>query len=96
MAIIVEEPKPPRNWGTIIAVIAFIAIVFSVVYFLFFQQPVLIESAIPLPIKETQQLSEVKFDPSGVQNSGIFKSLRQYSQPVSAGLSGRTNPFLPY
>ena len=35
MAIIVEEPKPPKNWGTIIGVIIVIAIFFFGIYFLF-------------------------------------------------------------
>ena len=35
MAIIVEEPKPPKNWGIIIGIIIIISILFFGVYFLF-------------------------------------------------------------
>jgi hypothetical protein len=96
MAIIVEEPKPPRNWGTIIGVIIIIVILFSGVYFLFFQKPILIETVIPTPIQETQKLSKITFDLSSIQNSDVFKTLRQYSAPATVGQLGRPNPFLPF
>lgn len=96
MAIIVEEPKPPRNWGTIIGIIIVIVILFSGVYFLFFQKPVLIETVIPAPIQETEKLSKITFDLSTIQNNDVFKTLRQYSAPAVIGQLGRPNPFLPY
>ena len=96
MAIIVEEPKPPRNWGTIIGVIVIIVVLFSGVYFLFFKKPVLIEMVTPAPIQETKKLSKITFDPSSVQNSDVFKSLRQYSASTTVGQLGRPNPFLPF
>lgn len=96
MAIIVEEPKPPKNWGTFIGFVIIIAVLFSGVYFLFFKKPVLIEIVIPVPIQQTQQLSKVKFEPSTIQNSEVFKSLRQYSSAPTAGELGRSNPFSPF
>ena len=96
MAIIVEEPKAPKNWGTIIGVIIIIVALFSGVYFLFFQKPVFIETVIPAPIQETEKLSKITFDPSSVQNSDVFKSLRQYSASTTVGQLGRPNPFLPF
>lgn len=96
MAIIVEEVKPPRNWGLIISVIVLV-IVFSVgIYFLFFKKPVLIEMAIPAPAETAQQLSQLKFDPLSIQNNELFKTLRQYSSLPTAGELGRANPFLAF
>lgn len=46
MAIIVEEAKPPKNWGAIISFIIILAVIFGGVYFVFFQKPVLIELAV--------------------------------------------------
>jgi len=96
MAIIVEEPKPPRNWGTIIGVTIIIVVLFSGVYFLFFQKPVLIETVTPASIQETEKFSKITFDLSSIQNSDVFKSLRQYSASTTVGQLGRPNPFLPY
>jgi uncharacterized protein YpmB len=96
MAIIIEEVKPPRNWGMLIGVIVVVIIVFIGVYFLFFKKPVLIEMVIPTPVATTKQLSQLKFDPLSVQNNEVFKTLRQYSVLPTAGELGRTNPFLSY
>lgn len=96
MAIIVEEVKPPKNWGMIISVIILIGLLFAGVYFLFFKKPVLIEMVIPSPAKTTQQLSQMKFDILSLQNNELFKSLRQYSSLPTAGELGRANPFLSF
>ena len=96
MAIIVEEARPPRNWGAIIGTVILIILLFLGVYFLFFKKPVLIEMVIPAPVAETRKLSEVKFDPVSVQNSEVFKNLRQYSSLPTAGELGRNNPFLSF
>lgn len=97
MAIIVEEPKPPKNWGNVIGVIVVIFILFFGIYFLFFKKPIFIETVIPAPIRQTQQLSKAKFDPASVSNSEVFKSLRQYSVlPTATSGPGRANPFLPF
>ncbi|MEK7574457.1 MAG: hypothetical protein AAB514_02940 [Patescibacteria group bacterium] len=97
MAIIVEEPKPPKNWGTIIGVIIVIAIFFFGIYFLFFKKPILIEAVIPAPLRQTQQLSKAKFDPASVSNSEVFKNLRPYSiLPTATSGPGRPNPFSPF
>ena len=97
MAIVVEEPKPPRNWGAFVGIVVVVAILFSGIYFLFFKKPIFIETVIPAPIRQTQQLSKAKFDPASVSNSEVFKSLRQYSiLPNATSGQGRPNPFLPY
>ena len=96
MAIIVEEARPPRNWGAIIGTVILIILLFLGVYFLFFKKPVLIEMVIPAPAAETRKLSEVKFDPISIQNNEVFKGLRQYSSLPTAGELGRANPFLPF
>lgn len=96
MAIIVEEARPPRNWGTIIGTVILISLLFFGVYFLFFKKPVLIEMVIPAPVEKTQQLSKITFDPLSVQGSEVFKSLRQYSSLPTPGELGRNNPFSPF
>lgn len=94
MAIIVEEIKPPRNWGLIISVVILVMVLSVGIYFLFFKKPVLIEMAIPAPAKTTQELSQLKFDPVSIQNNELFKTLRQYSSLPTAGELGKPNPFL--
>ncbi len=96
MAIIVEEAKPPKNWGAIIGVILILAILFGGVYFIFFQQPMIIETISSSPIQETEMLSKLTFDPSSVQDNEVFKGLRQYAASATAGQLGRPNPFLPF
>jgi len=96
MVFFLEKPRPPRNWGTTMGTIILIGLLFFGVYFLFFKKPVLIEMAIPAPVEETRQLSKITFDPLSVQNSEVFKSLRQYSSLPTPGELGRANPFLPY
>lgn len=97
MAIIVEEPKPSKNWGSVIGVIVVIFILFFGVYLLFFKKPDFIEAVIPAPVQQNQQLSKANFDPISVSNSEVFKSLRQYSVlPTATSGPGRANPFLPY
>ncbi len=96
MAIIVEEPKPPKNWGAIISFVIILAVIFGGVYFIFFKKPVLIELAISGSIRETEVLSKLTFNPSDIQNNEVFKSLRQYAASMATGQLGRPNPFMPY
>lgn len=96
MAIIIEEQKPPKNWGTVIAISAVIILIFAGVYFLFFKKPMLIEMVAPASLEKTKKLSQLKFDPAGIQNNEVFKSLRQYTTLPTAGELGRNNPFLPF
>lgn len=96
MAIIVEEVKPPKNWGLIISTIVLVVVLSFGIYFLFFKKPVLIEMAIPAPAQTTRELSQLKFDPLSVQNNELFKTLRQYSSLPTAGELGRPNPFLSF
>jgi predicted PurR-regulated permease PerM len=96
MAIIVEEVKAPRKWGTIISVILVIIAMAVGIYFLFFKKPILIEMVIPIPAEITQELSQLQFDPLSIQNNEVFKTLRQYTSLPTAGDLGRTNPFLPF
>ncbi len=96
MAIIVEEAKPPKNWGAIISFIIILAVIFGGVYFVFFQKPVLIELAVSGPAQETEMLSKLTFNPSDIQNNEVFRSLRQYAASTTAGQLGRPNPFLPF
>lgn len=96
MAIVIEEQKPPKNWGTVIAISAVIILIFAGVYFLFFKKPILIEMVAPASLEKTKKLSQLKFDPAGIQNNEVFKSLRQYTTLPTAGELGRNNPFLPF
>jgi len=96
MAIVIEENKSPRKWGTIIGVIIVVILVFSGVYLLFFKKPVLIEMAIPAPAQKTQELSQLNFNPQDIQNNPVFQALRQFAPSSTAGELGRSNPFLPF
>ena len=96
MAILVEEEKKPKNWFALVAVIIVVGIIFAGVYFVFFQKPEFIEIVAPKQLETISKLSRVKFDPTAVIDSPVFKKLRTYGSPLTLPVTGRDNPFLPF
>ncbi|MFH1161899.1 MAG: hypothetical protein V1696_01300 [Candidatus Jorgensenbacteria bacterium] len=94
MAIVVEEEKK-TNWVTVITVVVILAVVFIGGYYLFFQNPGLIEVVVPDRLQQLNELSQAKFDPNAVLDSPVFKALRDYSTPLVLPQAGRANPFQP-
>lgn len=96
MAIIVKEREKSVNWLTPIVWILVIGLVFGLVYFLFFKQPEFVEIIQPIESQKASRLANIKFDPSEVLQSEVFKTLQQYAGPPIIGEVGRSNPFIPY
>lgn len=98
MAIIVQEEKTPINWLSVISWASVIGIVFISGYYLFFVQPPLVEFVLPIKLSETATLAKIKFDPSFLIESEIYKVLEkgEYGQASVPSNLGRANPFLNF
>ncbi len=96
MAIVVEEEQQSRNWPLIISSIVVIVALFFGAYYLFFKKPELIDVVIPGELQNLTRLSAAKFDPKSVVDSPVFKTLRDYSTPITVPSAGKDNPFLPF
>ncbi len=96
MAIIVRERKATFNWFNLTIWVLVIALIFALVYFLFFKQPEWVEILKPTGSEKATELAKIRFDPDAVIQSEVFKSLQQYSAPPTTGEVGRLNPFVPF
>ena len=96
MAIIVKEREKVANWLSPVIWVLVICLIFGLVYFLFFKQPELVEIIQPIELQRASRLANIKFDPSEVIQSEVFKTLQQYAEPPTIGEVGRSNPFIPY
>lgn len=96
MAIVVEEEQKTRSWPIIITSIVVIAALFFGAYYLFFKKPELIEIVVPGNLQNLTRLSAARFDPKAVIDSAVFKTLRDYSTPITVPPAGKDNPFQPF
>lgn len=96
MAIIVEQEKKPINWFNIIVIAVVVAILFAVVYFIFFSQPQLIDVVVPGNLDNIKQLSQVQVDPTPVVNDLNKYFTGNFGTSFTIPTPGRPNPFLPY
>ncbi|MFA5098778.1 MAG: hypothetical protein WC461_00975 [Candidatus Paceibacterota bacterium] len=94
MAIIVEEEKRRINWFPLILWISLSGIIIALAYYLFFAPTPLIEKVISQNTQTLKDLSGIKLNPEEVVNNPKFQILRQYINPVEAGMPGKSNPFL--
>ena len=94
MAIIVEEEKRKINWFALILAVSLAGIVISLAYYLFFAPTPLIGKAVSQNTQTLKDLSDIKLNPEEVINNPKFQILRQYINPVEAGLPVKNNPFL--
>ncbi|MBU6500334.1 MAG: hypothetical protein KGJ89_00695 [Patescibacteria group bacterium] len=95
MAIVLEEEKNKTNIVSIITWLAVLGIIVAAVYYIFFNQPQLVEVAAPANFQNVDPLSKIKLNPEDVINSQSFQSLKQYVAPPVPGNAGRDNPFVP-
>ena len=96
MAIIVEQEKKPVNWFNLIVIAVVVVILFSVVYFIFFSNPQLIDVVVPGNLKSIKQLSEVQVDPTPVVTTLNKYFVGNFGASLSIPTPGRPNPFLPF
>lgn len=100
MAIVVEEERSYQvNWLSIITWIVIGGIVVSALYYVFFKNPTIVEQALPMDIRETQEVAKMRLDPERVFSHEVYRSLskeRFIPQVVSSTTTTRRgNPFLP-
>ncbi len=96
MAILIQEQKKSVNWfAIIVTAFAVGAIVFGL-YYLFFAPTPGIEVVVPPPLQSAKRISTIEVDPTIVLNSRAFRSLRAYAGIVTAGATGRDNPFVAF
>lgn len=95
MAIIIEEEKRKINWFAAIVIVLVLAALFVSIYYLFFSKTPFIEKIVPLQpeLQSLNQLSNIKFDPVLIADSGVFQVLRKYINPIEIGPTGKDNPF---
>lgn len=99
MAIVVEEDHSFRiNWLSIIMWLVITAIVVSTVYYVFFQNPQIVEVTMPANLQGSQAVSLIKIDPGEVLDSPKFKELQAQPAPIfmDQGSSTKLNPFMPF
>ncbi|MEE8131877.1 MAG: hypothetical protein V3T98_02425 [Candidatus Paceibacterota bacterium] len=95
MAIIIEEEKRKINWFAIVINIFLIALLGTVIYYLFFTQLPLIEVVLPIRVQSLSQLANIEFDPQRLFSHPIYDILQQIIPSLSVTTSTRTNPFMP-
>jgi len=96
MAIVIQEKKKGANWFAILLVLFIFGTIGLAGYFLFFVKPAALEVVIPKQLEPVAAISKIKFDPSTVVNSAVFRSLKQYTTLPSIGQIGRDNPFVSF
>ena len=96
MAILVEQEKKPVNWFNIIVIAVVIAVLFSVVYFIFFSNPGLIDVVVPGNLSGIKDLSQVQVDPTPVVSTLNKYFTGNFGTSLTIPTPGRPNPFLPY
>ncbi len=96
MAIIIEQDKKPVNWFNIIVIAVVVAIMFAVVYFIFFNKPELIDVVVPGNLNNIKQLSQVQVDPTPVVNTLNKYFTNNYGASLNIPTPGRSNPFSPF
>jgi len=96
MAILVEQEKKPINWFNIIVIAVVIVVLFSVVYFVFFSSPELIDVVVPGNLNSIKELSQVQVDPTPVVSTLNKYFTGNFGTSLSIPTPGRSNPFLPY
>ncbi len=96
MAIIIEQEKKPVNWFNLIVIGVIVVIIFAVIYFIFFNQPQLIDVVVPGNLNNIKQLSQVQIDPAPVVNTLNKYFTNNYGTSLNIPTPGRSNPFLPF
>jgi hypothetical protein len=94
MAIFVEEKS---NSGAVINIIIWVtilAIISASVYYIFFQQPQLVEFNASSSFQNVQQLSKISINSDSLINNQVFQGLKSYISTPQPDNFGKDNPFL--
>lgn len=95
MAIVLEKEKKPINWRMLAGVLAAVSVVGGLAY-LFLSQPQLVDIVAPVEIRQTAELSRIRFDTDAIENKVNELNLRPHVGPQTVGNLGRSNPFLAF
>ncbi|MCL5733516.1 MAG: hypothetical protein M1334_02525 [Patescibacteria group bacterium] len=95
MAIVIEEKKTKSGFVTVILWLVVLGIIIGAAYYLFFNQPQLIEVVVPGNLQSAQNLTKISVNPQIVEP--LLQSLHSYIQSTGAPTNiGRPNPFISY
>lgn len=93
MAIVLEKEKKSVNWKMLAGIIVFVGVVGGLAY-LFLSQPQLVDIVAPVEVRQTAELSKIRFDTDAIERK--VNELRQQVGPQTVGNLGRSNPFLAF
>jgi hypothetical protein len=95
MAIFIEEEnKGGSKWFGFGVLVIVLVIVGASIYYLFFVQPELINTAVPLNLQSISDIKQLTdFHPADVLNSPFYTSLKSVIPPPSAPPAGNASPF---
>ena len=94
MAIVIEEEKDRSNILVFIGWVVVVTTILVAVYFIFFQNPEIIETVGPEGFRRTKEVSQININTEEILRTGSFPRPSYVTEP-GEGVSGRTNPFLP-
>lgn len=95
MAIVLEEEKNNNvNIINLVTWLVVIAVIVALVYYIFFNQPQLVDVSPPANLQTVDQLSKITFDPNSVVNN-LSQGFRQSINPPVPGNAGRPEPLMP-
>jgi hypothetical protein len=95
MAIFIEEEnKGGSKWFGFGLLIIILAIIGVAVYYLFFVQPQLVGTVVPVKLQAISDIKQIsQFNPTEVLNSPFFASLKQIVPPPTIPPAGNASPF---
>lgn len=96
MAIIIEEEKDRSGLLVLLGWLLVIVVIVLIVYFVFFKNPEIIEVVGPGSFERTIEVSRINIEPNVVTSHPAFESRRSQVVTPGEGVSGRSNPFLPF
>lgn len=93
MAIVIEEEKKGgRGWFGFGVLFVVLAVLGASAYYLFFVQPELISSVVPLK-NQIDEIAKIKFDPQTVVSGKFYQGLKQVVPQISPRPAGNATPF---
>ena len=88
-----EEKEKSFGLGKLIIWLVVLIIIGIAIYYLFFAPTPRFETIVPPPLQSAERIDVLKFEPSEVTTSAVFRSLRVKVDDPASGETGRPNPF---
>lgn len=94
MAIILEEERNRLSLLSLLSWVVVLIIIVVAVYYLFIKDPGRVDVVLP-GFSSTEKITGISIDPKNfIKNPNIIERIPP--SPVSEGVAGRDNPFIPY